>query len=108
MTKTMLMVGGGIVIVVVVAIAVLSGLNRDPSQLIAFLADNLIPTIVALASAYIAAQARDYAKKTEHNTNGRLGELVQLLKENGVNPVGYEDVTSDEPNGHDGMGDPPQ
>lgn len=107
MTKAILGVGGGIVIVIIVAIAALSGIGRDPSQLIEFLSSVLIPTMAALVSAYVATQARDYAKKTEHNTNGRIGDLITLLRENGINPAGYDDV-KDETRGHDGMGDPPE
>jgi hypothetical protein len=74
--KTVLAVGGGVVVVMITAITILIALDKDPSTLVAFMVGSIVPSAISYLGLQKAGQAKDAAETTVLQTNGRMTELI--------------------------------
>lgn len=105
LTRQTSFVIAGLMGLIIVAITVLLALGRDPGRLIDLLTASIIPTVVALWAGNRADKAGQLAEQAVHNTNGRLGQLIQgAIDNNGkVDVDEYADVIQ-----HQGIDVPPE
>lgn len=93
MKNSMIILLGAVLLLSISAVTMLIALNRPVDTLILFLSGTLIPTAVAAYAGHKADTAATAAQKAEHNTNGRMSELIATVREQGKDvPEGYEDV----------------
>jgi hypothetical protein len=89
MTKHSSILATILLVVMIASITFLAALGKDIESIIQFFATAGIPSAIAFYGAR-------KAEKAEHNTNGRLSQVISLLQDKGVDiPEGYEDVRPD-------------
>lgn len=76
MSKTVVLVGTGLLCLLVVCGTVLAILGKDPSVIFTFAATTIIPTASILYFGQKAEKAQDAAEQAVVNTNGRMTELI--------------------------------
>lgn len=90
-----------IIIAMIVAVTVLLILGRDPDRLIELITVGLIPLIGIIwagnradKSVQVAERAAESAEQAVHNTNGRMGQLIQDAIDRGtkIDVDEYHDV----------------
>lgn len=89
MSKTVAILGTVVVVAMLGCLTLLIGLGKDPSVIVTFLTGTLVPSAIALFGAQKAQDAAKAAKQTEHNTNGRMRQIIDKLPDV---PEGYEDI----------------
>lgn len=84
MSRSLAILGTSVLLAIIAAFTILLGLGRDVEQLSDIVVTAIIPTVVAFYGANKASQAA-------HNTNGRMTELIALIREN--MPDAYEQMS---------------
>lgn len=104
MTKQTTYMVGALILAMILGVVTLIALGSDTASVdrfINFAAVTLVPTIVALwagnradKAGQLAEKAAENAEQAVHNTNGRMGQLIQATIDNGgkVDVTEYEDV----------------
>ncbi|MFD4990766.1 hypothetical protein ACFWH7_19565 [Cellulosimicrobium cellulans] len=98
MTRSTQLVLGGIVALLIASVTLLIALGRDADALVGYLSSTIVPAVVALWAGNTASKARQAAERAEHNTNGRMTELIEKLPPGTVDQEKYADVMPDEAN----------
>ena len=89
MTKTNSILATVVLVVMIGSVTTLAVMGRPIESLVQFFVTAALPTAIAMYGA-------SKASKAEHNTNGRMSQLIELLREKDVDvPAGYEDVDPD-------------
>lgn len=78
-----------LIAIIILAITALIIFERDPGELIA-----IIPALIALWAGNRADKAAQAAEQAVHNTNGRMGQMIQATIDRGgvVDVEEYADV----------------
>lgn len=99
MSKQTTVMLGFILCVVVISVTVAVVMGREPTELIMFLSSTVVPAAVALWAGNQADKAAKNAEQVVHNTNGRMAELIRIIREQGgqVDPEKYADVIATDP-----------
>lgn len=98
MTRSTQLVLGGIVTLLIASVTLLIALGREPDALVGYLSSTIVPAVVALWAGNTASKARQAAERAEHNTNGRMTELIAKLPDRSdVDEEKYADVMPPEP-----------
>lgn len=105
MTRQTMIVMGAAVLAIVAAVTILLAMGRNPDRLIDLVTLALIPAALTIWAGNRADKAKQVAEQAVHNTNGRLGQLIQgAIDNNGkVDVDEYADVIQ-----HQGIEVPPE
>lgn len=100
-----MIVMGAAVLAIVAAVTILLAMGRNPDRLIDLVTLALIPAALTIWAGNRADKAKQVAEQAVHNTNGRLGQLIQgAIDNNGkVDVDEYADVIQ-----HQGIEVPPE
>lgn len=81
-------------IVIILAVTVLLAVGRDPEDLIDLITVTIIPAAIALWAGNRADKAAQSAERAVENTNGRMGQIIQGLIDQGakIDVDEYDDV----------------
>lgn len=81
-------------VVIIAAVTLLMVLGRDPEDLVDLITVAIIPAAIGLWAGNRADKASQLAEQAVHNTNGRMGQLIQSAIDNGgkVDVEEYADV----------------
>jgi hypothetical protein len=85
----------GALCVVLIPVTLLIGIGKEADELMQWLSI-MVPAIFSGAAFSAAKEAKVNAEAAKHNTNGRMTQLIEAIREKGGNvPAGYEDVDPD-------------
>lgn len=93
MSKTVAVLGTALLMLLIICGTVLVILGKDADVIFTFAASTVIPTATILYFGNKVEKTQETAEKTMHQTNGRMTELIALLRERGVSiPEEYQDL----------------
>lgn len=81
-------------VVIIAAVTLLMVLGRDPEDLVDLITVAIIPAAIGLWAGNRADKASQLAEQAVHNTNGRMGQMIQATIDRGgvVDVEEYADV----------------
>lgn len=94
MTRQTVIVMLATVLSIVAAVTILLAMGRNPDRLIDLVTLALIPAALTIWAGNRADKAKQVAEQAVHNTNGRMGQMIQATIDSGgkVDVDEYSDV----------------